>query len=108
MLSTIKGLYDNGKIIFTEEPPVKTKAEVIITFLTEKEEKSTVSNQQRITLGMLEGKIKLPDDFNEPLEDFCTAQSNKKLSEKFAGALHLSDEEYNRLQNAVAEGRGAL
>jgi len=30
MLSTIKGFYDNGKITFAEEPPVKTKAEVII------------------------------------------------------------------------------
>ena len=34
MLTTIKGFYDHGKIVLTEEPPVKTKTDVIITFLT--------------------------------------------------------------------------
>lgn len=29
----------------------------------------------------------------------------KKLSEKFAGALHLSDEEYQNLQDSLTQGR---
>jgi len=33
------------------------------------------------------------------------AQPGKKLSERFAGSLHLSDEEYNNFQNSIAESR---
>ncbi len=68
MLTTIKGIYEHGKIILTEEPPVKTKADVMITFLPVEESK-TQNEKQKIILGLLEGKIKLPDDFNEPLDD---------------------------------------
>ncbi len=68
MLTTIKGIYEYGKIILTEEPPVKTKADVMITFLPTEETKIP-DGKQKITLGLLEGKIKLPDDFNEPLDD---------------------------------------
>ena len=32
-------------------------------------------------------------------------QPKPKLSERFAGALHLSDEEYNRFQNFLSESR---
>ena len=66
MLNTIKGVYDNGKITLAEEPPVKTKAEVIVTFLTG--ENGEVKENKR-KLGGLEGKVTLPDDFNEPLDD---------------------------------------
>ena len=68
MYTAIKGIYENGKIILTEEPPVKSKAEVMITFLTSPDdgEKTT---KQKVVIGLLEGKIKLPDDFNEPLDD---------------------------------------
>lgn len=68
MLTTIKGIYEHGKIMLTEEPPVKTKADVMITFLPTEETKAP-NRKQKITLGLLEGKIKLPDDFNEPLDD---------------------------------------
>ena len=37
MYTAIKGIYENGKITFTEESPVKSKAEVVITFLTGQE-----------------------------------------------------------------------
>jgi len=63
MLTTIKGIYDHGKIVLTEEPPVKTKTDVMVTFLG-------TEGKKKIILGMLEGKIKLPDDFNQPLDDF--------------------------------------
>jgi hypothetical protein len=68
MLTTVKGVYDHGKITLTEAPPVKTRADVMVTFLSP-DEKNTVKQKQKIILGMLEGKIKLPDDFNEPLDD---------------------------------------
>lgn len=68
MLTTIKGVYDHGKITLSEDPPVKTKANVIVTFLAEEEE-IVQKRKQKIILGLLDGKIKLPDDFNESMED---------------------------------------
>ena len=32
-------------------------------------------------------------------------RTKEKLSERFAGALHLSDEEYNRFQESVIQSR---
>jgi hypothetical protein len=67
MLTTVKGVYDNGKITLAEEPPIKEKkADVIVTFLPEQQ--NAASKLKRV-LGGLEGKISVPDDFNEPLED---------------------------------------
>lgn len=68
MLTTIRGVYDHGKITLAEPPPVKTKADVMVTFFPS-EEKIDQKGKQKIILGMLEGKINLPDDFNEPLDD---------------------------------------
>ena len=68
MLTAIKGVYDNGTVILSEDPPLKTKADVIVTFLTDNKEQ-TGNNGQKIILGLLEGKIDTPDDFNEPLDD---------------------------------------
>ena len=68
MLTTIKGVYDNGTITFAENPPVKTRSEVIVTFLTDKETEQT-SGKNQIRFGGLEGKIIIPDDFDEPLDD---------------------------------------
>ena len=65
MLTTIKGYYDKGKIFLKEEAPVKSKTEVIITFLEEKQEPAS---QKRVP-GSLEGKVTIPADFNEPLND---------------------------------------
>ncbi|HTE00317.1 MAG TPA: DUF2281 domain-containing protein [Mucilaginibacter sp.] len=66
MLTTIKGYYDHGQIILQETPPVESKTEVMVTFLTEE---TTLKNQPNRKLGGLEGKVTLPDDFNEPLDD---------------------------------------
>ncbi len=68
MLTTIKGIYEHRKIILTEEPPVKTKADVVVTFLPIEESKAP-NGKHKIILGLLEGQIKLPDDFDEPLDD---------------------------------------
>ena len=66
MLTTIKGYYDHGQIVLEETPPVKTKTEVMVTFLTGE----TAKNQSpKRKLGGLEGKVTIPDDFNEPLGD---------------------------------------
>ena len=68
MLTTIKGVYEDGKITVTEKPPInEIKADVLITFLTGNLKE--VSSNKRI-LGGLEGKISVPEDFNEPLNDF--------------------------------------
>ena len=68
MLTTIKGIYDHGKIILSEEPPVKEKAEVIVTFL-DKEETAKPLKKNEIRFGSMEGKFTVAADFNEPLND---------------------------------------
>lgn len=60
MLTTIKGYYEQGQIIMEEEAPVKTKTDVMITFLTGEDEK--VEIKKRIP-GALKGKVSLPEDF---------------------------------------------
>ena len=65
MLTTIMGIYDNGKIILDEIPPVKNKSKIAVTFL---EEIPQTSIRKR-RLGSLKGKIGIPDNFNEPLDD---------------------------------------
>jgi hypothetical protein len=65
MLTAIKGYYEEGKIFMKEEAPVQTKTDVIITFLTDD---TKLKPGKRIP-GGLKGKVSLPDDFNEPLDD---------------------------------------
>ena len=67
MLTAIKGYYDKGKITLNEQPDIEEKTEVIVTFLAHKA-KSRL-RKKRI-LGGLKGKISVPDDFNEPMDDF--------------------------------------
>ena len=66
MFTTIKGVYDHGKVTLTEDPPVKTKSDVMVTFLN-------VENfdveKKRGNPGSLKGLVDIPDDFDEPLED---------------------------------------
>lgn len=65
MLTAIKGYFENGQIIMEERPPVDSKTDVIITFLTEEK----ASNINKRIPGGLKGKVDTPDDFNEPLND---------------------------------------
>jgi len=67
MLSTVKGYYENGKIILEEKPPIHYKADVIVTFLTD--EKGVRPKAKR-ALGTMAGKISIPENFNDQLEDF--------------------------------------
>lgn len=66
MLATIKGYYEQGQIILLENAPVTSKTEVIITFLTD--DKKNGRAKKRMP-GGLKGKVSIPDDFNEPLDD---------------------------------------
>lgn len=68
MITTIKGIYNEGKIMLSEDPPMQTKSDVIVMFLPDNIEQARISGQ-KIILGLLEGKIDTPGDFDEPLED---------------------------------------
>jgi hypothetical protein len=62
MLITIKGVYDNGKIVLEEKPNIE-KTNVLVTLL---ETTDTKKSGQRV-FGTLKGKIKIHDDFDAPL-----------------------------------------
>jgi len=66
MLTPIKGYYDNGKIVLSEQPFIREKTKVIITFLNEEVKTNEMLKRK---LGTLKGKIAVPDNFDEPLED---------------------------------------
>lgn len=63
MLTAIKGIYDNGRLHLEEAIPNK-RAKVIVTFLEDIE--LPVKSRKS---GSMKGKIKISDDFNEPLDD---------------------------------------
>ncbi len=65
MLTAIKGIYDNGQIVLDEVPPTKTKSKVVVTCL----EEIQPSPSRKRRLGSLKGKVGIPDNFNEPLDD---------------------------------------
>jgi hypothetical protein len=65
MLTTIKGIYDNGKITLDEIPETKRKSKIVVTFLDDLDD----SLPKKRRLGSLKGKLGTPSDFNDPLED---------------------------------------
>ncbi len=67
MLTTIRGIYEQGRVVLKERAPVSDTTEVIITFLIE--EKVDRQFVQLRMPGGLKGKVSIPDDFNEPLDD---------------------------------------
>lgn len=67
MLTTIRGVYEKGRIFLKEKAPVDDTTEVIITFLTE--EKVDQQTSKLRMPGGLKGKVTIPRNFNEPLED---------------------------------------
>lgn len=64
MLTTVQGIYDNGRLLLEEEVSSK-RARVIVTFLDDIE--PVLSKRKS---GSMKGKIMISDDFNDPLEDF--------------------------------------
>lgn len=66
MLLTIEGTYENGEVRLKEVPKgLADKSEVLITFL----QKPTENRPGKRKLGVWQGKYRIPEDFNEPLED---------------------------------------
>jgi hypothetical protein len=66
MLTTIKGIYDNGQIILEEAAPTNEKVEVLVTF-SEKVVKKELSDR---AFGSGKGMVTyMAEDFNDPLDD---------------------------------------
>ncbi len=64
---TVRGVYEQGRVVLKEKAPVNDTTEVIITFLTEEK---AVQPLIRLRMpGGLQGKVTIPDDFNASLED---------------------------------------
>ncbi|GAB2596803.1 DUF2281 domain-containing protein [Spirosoma areae] len=70
MYTSISGLFENGQLTLLERAPTSKKSKVVITFLEEIDAVDPApSKPVKRRLGGLEGKITIPDDFNEPLDD---------------------------------------
>lgn len=66
MLTTIEGFYENGQVILTENPPLRKKTKVLITFM---EEVEPSTSQKKRPLGTMKGTIKMSEDFNDAIDD---------------------------------------
>lgn len=65
----INGIYENGKFLLNETPPI-TKKHKVVAMLVEEENVFTSSKKKGVILGSLAGKrYSIPDEFNEPLEN---------------------------------------
>jgi len=72
MYTAVKGIYENGVLKFTETPPSVEKSEVVILFMDEQKEDEFLDKKPKtgLVLGSLAEKgFKLPDDFNDPIDD---------------------------------------
>ncbi len=68
MYAAIKAIYENGQIIFQEQPPTNEKTNVIVMFI--KEDAKEIDPKKGVKIGSLTGKgYSIPDDFNAPLAD---------------------------------------
>ena len=73
-MQTIKAIYDGTTFRPVQPIPVKENYEVFITFV-EPVKKDLVDKNQSAKLprstayGILKGKVRMSDDFNEPLEE---------------------------------------
>lgn len=63
MTLAIKATYQDGIIFLNTKPTYKVKKEVTILF-----EKEHESNPKRVS-GTLKGKVSIPDNFDEPLDE---------------------------------------
>jgi hypothetical protein len=67
MYAAIKGFFENGQVILTQNPPTNKKTAVIVMFITEEiPVTNTVTTKKGIRIGSLVGKgYSVPDDFNK-------------------------------------------
>lgn len=70
MQTTIRGLYDNGKIILYEKPPIDTPVEVLVTFTKEVATTSEATLPQGRRGGYAKDYILyVAPDFDDPIDD---------------------------------------
>lgn len=67
MALTINGIFENGKIILEELHPTNKKVQVKIIFPDLKE--STPLNKNEIKFGSLKGKVRVPENFDEEMDE---------------------------------------
>jgi hypothetical protein len=65
MYTSIKGIYENGVLTFSEPVPNIEKSEVLVTFLNEEKPKSL---QKRVPGGLKHLGGSIPDNFNDSLD----------------------------------------
>lgn len=65
MWTGVEGYYENGKVTLKESPPFAEGTEVVVMFPSKAN--NVISKKRK--LGLLEGKITVADDFDEPIED---------------------------------------
>lgn len=66
MSLTIKGVFENGKIVLEELPPSNKKMPVKIIFPDIKNDMPLKKNEVRF--GSLKGKISVPDNFDNEID----------------------------------------
>ncbi|WP_041259590.1 hypothetical protein [Fibrella aestuarina] len=69
MLTTLSGTYRDGTIFLDEAPQIDHEVPVLVTFLQETTQLPT--ERKGVRLGSWEGKYKVPDDFNDPIDDLA-------------------------------------
>ena len=70
MYTTIRGLYDNGKIVLYEQPPISSPTEVLVTFTKEVDLLSETTLKKERKAGFAKGTILyMSTDFDEPIDD---------------------------------------
>ena len=65
MSVTIKGIFENGQVKLTEPAPTEEKVPVTVTF----PEIEKPLQKNGIKFGSLAGKISVPENFDEELDD---------------------------------------
>ena len=74
MYTAIKRTYENGRVTLEETPPTTRKTKVVVMFLAD-EDQPAAPSRKGVTLGGLAGRgFRIPEDFNEPLEDLSEYQ----------------------------------
>lgn len=66
MITAVEAIYQNGQIILQDPPAMAENTKVLVIFLPVTE---TAPTGKKIRIGSLKGKIHVPEDFNEPLDD---------------------------------------
>ena len=70
MYTTIRGLYDNGKIVLYEQPPIESPTEVLVTFTKEVPATQEAAPPQGRKGGWAKDYITyVAPDFDDPIDD---------------------------------------